>query len=68
MHFFFGKNEQIRGYEGLSVDLTLSKKRLIPYLQISYEKKAPAFALSDNIKEKLEKHYCRIYENVSEFN
>jgi hypothetical protein len=52
----------------LSVDLTLSKKRLIPYLQISYEKKVPAFALSDNIKEKLEKHYGRIYENVSEFN
>jgi hypothetical protein len=37
-------------------------------LQISFESKAPAFANIDNIKEKLESHYGRIYENVTEFN
>ena len=52
----------------MSIDITLSKKRLIPFLQISFEQKAPAFANIDNIKEKLEKHYGRIYENVGDFN
>jgi histone acetyltransferase 1 len=41
---------------------------LIPFLQISFEQKAPAFANIDNIKEILEKHYGRVYENVSDYN
>jgi hypothetical protein len=36
-------------------------------LQIQYESKAPAFANIDNIKEKFEKHFGRIEENVSEY-
>ena len=52
----------------MSIDITLSKKRLIPFLQISFDQKAPAFANIDNIKEILEKHYGRIYENVSDYN
>lgn len=52
----------------MSIDITLSKKRLIPFLQISFEQKAPAFANIDNIKEKLEKHYGRVYENVADYN
>ena len=63
----FGQEERISGYEGLSVDITLSKKRLVPFLQISFDQKAPAFANIDNIKEKLEKHYGRIFENVSDY-
>ena len=46
----YGKDERISGYEGLSIDITLSKKRLFPFMQISYEQKAPAFANIDNIQ------------------
>ena len=49
----YGNDERISGYEGLSVDVTLSKKRLIPFAQITYENKAPAFANIDKITEKL---------------
>ncbi len=45
----FKEKERISGYEGLSVDITLSKKTLMPLVQITYEKKAPAFANVDNI-------------------
>ena len=40
----------------------------MPFYQISFEKKAPAFANIDNIKEKFENHFGRIYENVDDFN
>lgn len=63
----FGEKEQISGYEGLSIDITLSAKRLIPLVQISYKAKAPAFANIDNITEKLQKHYGRIYESPAEY-
>ena len=36
-------------------------------MQISFESKAPAFANVDNIKEKMEKHFGRIYENVADY-
>lgn len=36
-------------------------------MQISYQQKAPAFANIDNIKEKFEKHYGRIFEDPIEF-
>lgn len=39
----------------------------MPFMQISYQQKAPAFANIDNVKEKLEKHFGRIYENASDF-
>ena len=57
----FGKNERISGYEGLSVDIALSPKRLIPFLTVTYETKAPSFANIDNIEEKLQKQFGRIY-------
>jgi hypothetical protein len=37
----FGEKEVITGYEGLSVTIFLSSKRLIPYVELTYEKKAP---------------------------
>jgi Histone acetyl transferase HAT1 N-terminus len=49
------------------VDFTLSKKKLIPFLSISFADKAPAFANVDDIKGKFEKHYGRIYENAADF-
>ena len=61
-HQIFGEKEQIRGYEGLSVDITLSPKFLVPLIQVSYEKKAPIFAISpDNVEEKLKDYYGKIY-------
>ena len=36
-------------------------------MQISYQQKAPAFANIDNIKEKVLKHYGRVYEDPIEF-
>lgn len=63
----FGQEERISGYEGLSIDVTLSKKRLIPFMQINYTDKAPAFANIDNIKEKFEKHFGRIYDKHEDF-
>ena len=59
----FGESERISGYEGLSIDITLSAKRLIPYYQISYVKKAPAFANVDNLPDKLKKHFGKIYDD-----
>jgi hypothetical protein len=63
----FGKDERINGYEGLSVDISLSAKRLIPYVQINYTSKAPAYTNIDNLKEILSKHYGKIYDCEEEF-
>ena len=49
------------GYEGLSIDVTLSPSFLVPYVQITYQKKAPSFASVDNIEEKLQTHFGKIY-------
>jgi hypothetical protein len=35
----------------------LSSKRLIPYVEITYSKKAPAFAAVDNLEEMFKKHF-----------
>ena len=35
---------------------------------MSFDRKAPAFANIDNVKEKLEKHYGKIYENTADYN
>lgn len=37
-------------------------------MQISYEKKAPAFANVDNIEDKLMKHYGKMYTDYQKFN
>jgi len=47
----FGEKERISGYEGLSIDITLSKKKLTPYIKITYQSKAPAFANIDNLDD-----------------
>jgi hypothetical protein len=49
----FGEKEIITGYEGLSVTIFLSSKRLIPYVELTYEKKAPIQAKVDDITEKI---------------
>eukprot|EP00347_Sterkiella_histriomuscorum_P005759 403355378 len=67
VHFVFGKDERISGYEGLSIDITLSKKKLMPFVQFTYENKAPAFANIDNINDLLLKHYGRISERPEDF-
>lgn len=63
----FGNQERVSGYEGLSVDMILSKKRLMPFVMIKYESKAPAFANIDDLDEKLQKHYGRVYDKPEEF-
>ena len=49
-HQVFGEQERIMGYEGLSVDIHLSAKYLVPFVQVTWQKKAPAFANVDNIE------------------
>lgn len=66
-HQVFGEQEQIQGYEGLSVDVTLSPKYLRPLVKVVYEKKAPAFATIDNIEKKLQDHYGLIYTDEAEY-
>lgn len=60
-HQIFGEKEQIMGYEGLSIDVTFSPKYLVPLVQITYQKKAPAFISGDDIEGKLRDHYGKIY-------
>jgi len=40
---------------------------MIPFIQISYLKKAPAFANIDNIEEKFQKHFGRFYEKAEDY-
>jgi hypothetical protein len=49
----FGEKELIQGYEGLSVTIFLSSKRLIPYVEITYERQAPISTKVDDILFKL---------------
>ena len=65
MHQFFGEKEQISGYEGLSIDITLSSKYLKPLIQITYTKKAPAFANIDDIEAKFTNHYGQIWTDAA---
>lgn len=53
------------GYEGLSIDITLSQKFMVPLVKVSYTKKAPLFANIDNIEKKLEDHYGKLYTDAS---
>lgn len=67
-HQIFGEKEQIQGYEGLCVDVTLSPKFLIPLIRISYSKKAPSFAPIDDIEAKFKDHYGKIYTDAQLYN
>lgn len=55
------------GYEGLQVNIYLSAHRLIPYAEITWVSKAPAWTKIDDILGKLEKHYGTCFTNKSEF-
>jgi len=63
----FGEDERITGYEGLQVTIYLSSKRLIPYVEMTFEAKAPIFAKIDDVIGKLQKHYGTLYTNKAEF-
>ena len=49
------------GYEGLSIDIQLSRLFLVPLVKITWEKKAPTCANIDNIEDKLRTHYGKLY-------
>ena len=53
------------GYEGLSIDVHLSSKFLVPLVKITWLKKAPAFANIDDIEAKLKNHYGKIYTDAN---
>ena len=69
-HQIFGENEQITGYEGLSINISLSPVFWRPLVNISYKKKAPESAAGkiDDIEAILTKHYGQIWTDVNEFN
>lgn len=56
-----GEEEKIRGYRDLQVNIYLSSKRLIPYVQIQFSHQAENLLLATNqnhdIRAMLEKHY-----------
>ena len=45
----------------------LSSKRFIPFLKVTYKKKAPPFAKIDDIEQLLTKHYGTIYTDLSKY-
>lgn len=55
----FGEKEHITGYEGLSVTVYLSSKRLIPFVEVTFEKQAPISAKVDDVIFKIQEHYCK---------
>ena len=64
----FGEEERIQGYENLSVTICLSARRLIPFVSVTYEKKAPLLvAKIDDIEEMLRKHYGTIYTDKDKY-
>lgn len=60
---------QINGYEGLSIDISLSSKFLVPLVKISYTKIAPSGAKDqiDDIEGKLRDHYGVIYTDATKY-
>lgn len=50
------------------MDVTLSPKFLVPFIRISYSKKAPAFAPIDDIEAKFKDHYGKIYTDAQLYN
>jgi hypothetical protein len=55
------------GFEGLSIDISLSPKFLVPLVRISYDKKAPSFARVDDIEGKLRNHFGVIYTDAAKY-
>jgi hypothetical protein len=53
------------GYEGLSVTIFLSSKKLVPYVEMTYEKKAPIATKIDDIVNKIQEHYQSIFADSS---
>ena len=68
-HQIFGENMQIIGYEGLSIDIALSSKFLVPLVKISYTKIAPSGAKDqiDDIEAKLRDHYGVIFTDPKKY-
>ncbi len=67
LYWMLGEDERVMGYEGLQVTIYLSSKRLIPFVEMSWEAKAPSFAKIDDIIGKLRKHYGTLYTDKAEF-
>lgn len=66
-HFLF-ETERIQGYEGLEVLIFLSSKHLVPYVKISYRKKAPSFAKIDKLEEIIQSHFeIKVYTDLDEY-
>ena len=47
--------------------ICLSAKRLIPFLSITYTRKAPPFAKITNIEELISKHYGTVYTDKEKY-
>lgn len=47
--------------------ICLSSKRLIPFLKVTYVKKAPPFAKIDDIEQLLTKHYGTVYTDLEKY-
>ena len=53
LYWLFGEDEKIMGYEGLQVNIYLSAHQLVPYVEISWTEKAPAWTKIDDVLDKL---------------
>lgn len=62
-----GEEEKIMGYEGLQVIIYLSSKRLVPYVEVHWQSKAPVFTKIDDLIGKITKHYGVIFTCKNEF-
>ena len=47
--------------------ICLSARRLIPFVSVNYEKKAPLFAKIDDIEEMVRKHYGTIWTDKDKY-
>ena len=66
LHSFFDK-EEIRGYEGLQIVIYLSYKRFFPLIEITYTKKAPAFAAVDDLDKIFKDHFGSYHTDRNQF-
>jgi len=69
-HQLFGENEQIIGFEGLQISISLSPVFWRPLVKVSYDKKAPESAAGkiDDVEAILRKHYGQIWTSMADFN
>ncbi len=47
--------------------ISLSSKRLVPFLRVTYSRKAPPFAKIDDIEQLLTKHYGTVYTDLAKY-